>query len=229
VPNCDENKLLSSMKEQWKIQQQSSLSNQSILAITNKKLEKMEWIKKVLDTESKFLDDERKWVTKERQIILEYKTRENGPKNFMATYNSDSFDFMNSSMKGPKPTENDTNRNKEKLEIEIEVLEKLNQDVKLELDRINLEKIVVIDKEEILQKQKLNLLLQYDAIKKLEYFYNEYHSKSKQIEIEGIEIDHENMRELFQKYLGVSSKNDRYYDTKDRRMLLAFGLHKMIY
>lgn len=29
----------------------------------------MEWIKRVLDTESKFLDDERKWVEKELQSI----------------------------------------------------------------------------------------------------------------------------------------------------------------
>lgn len=218
------------MKEQWNMHQQSALSNQSILTITNKKLEKMEWIKKVLDTESKFLDDERKWVQKERQIILEHKTRDNGGKNFLATYNSDSFDFMNSSLKAPRATENDINRTKEKLEIEIEVLEKLNEDVKTELERINSEKLVIIDKEELMQKEKLNILLQYDAIKKLENFYNEYHSKSKQIQIEGIEIDHENMRELFLKYLQVSSKNnDRYYDTKDRRMLLAFGLHKMMY
>ena len=69
------------------------------------------------------------------------------------------------------------------------MLEKLNQDVKNELDRINYEKLELIDKEEGLQKEKLRLLLQYDTIKKLENFYNEYHPKSTQISVEGIDVN----------------------------------------
>lgn len=74
------------------------------------------------------------------------------------------------------------------------------------------------------------MLLQYESIKKLENFYNEYHPRDKQIFIEGTEVDHENMRELFQKYLMIEHKQElQYYDTKDRSMMIAFGLHKMIY
>ena len=53
----------------------------------------MEMIKKVLDTESKFLQDERKRIDKERQAIIEQKSKHYNP--FGGTLNSDSFDFMN--------------------------------------------------------------------------------------------------------------------------------------
>lgn len=230
VVGCDDKRLLKELKEEWTAHQQSSLSNHSVLAITSKKLEKMEWIKKVLDTESKFLDDERKWIDKERNTILEQKHRGSGKGSMLGAYNSESFNIMNSTLRKHRHTDSDINRTKDKLEIEIEVLEKLNQDVQQELDRINEEKLDLIDKEESIQKQKLKLLLQYDSIKKLENFYNEYHSTDKQITIEGTEAEHGNMRELFQKYLKVAGKkNVKYYDTKDRSMMIAFALHKMIY
>lgn len=233
VRECNEHKLLKDLKQQWEAQQLSSLSNQSILAITSKKLEKMEWIKKVLDTESKFLDEERKWVERERNAILNQKSREHGNKlNFLGTLNSDSFDFINSSLKGPRHrhTDSEVNKTKDKLENEIEVLEKYTDEIRNELDRINEEKLILIDKDEVLQKEKLNLLLQYESIKKLENFYNEYHPKDQQILVEGIEIDHGNIRELFQKYLKISNKeNPRFYDTKDHSLMITFSLYKMIY
>jgi hypothetical protein len=199
------------MREDHLTAQQSALSSQSILALTSKKLEKMEWIKKVLDTESKFLDEERRWVEKEKNMILDLKSMSKNP--LMASYNSE-FEFGD---RGHKRGESEMGRRKDRLEVEIEVLEKLNQEVQLELDRINEEKIALIDKEEGLQKEKLKLLLQFDQIKRLEIFYNEYHPVDKQITIEGTEVDHENMRELFQKYLQVSNKkNIKFYDTKDR-------------
>ena len=126
----------------------------------------MEWIKRVLDTESKFLDDERKWVEKELQSIWEQK-RQMGKDNFLATHSSESLNLMESSIRKRRNNydDSDINRTKDKLEIEIEVLEKLNEDVKVELDRINEEKLVLIDKEEGIQKEKLKLLLQYESIK----------------------------------------------------------------
>lgn len=132
--------MLKGIKRQWAVYQQASLSNQSILAISNKQLEKMEWIKQVLDTEYKLIEEEKKKVEQERKAILDHKSKEKA--NFLATGNSDSFDFINSSMKGSrhKYTESEINRTKDKLEIEIEVLEKLNEDVRQELDRINDEK-----------------------------------------------------------------------------------------
>lgn len=230
VPGCSEAKLLSNMKEQWAASQQSALSSQSLLAITNKKLEKMEWIKRVLDTESKFIDEEKRWIQREKQVILDHKTRgEKGPGNM---FGSDSFDFMNSSLKRPSTffNESDPNRTKDKLEVEVEVMERLNSEIKIELDKINDEKVILIEKDENIQKEKLNILLQYDSIKKLESFYNEYHPLEKHIQIEGIDVNGENMREMFQKYLKVSGKNQaKFYDTKDRKMLMAFALHKMMY
>jgi len=138
---------------------------------------------------------------------------------------------MNSSLKRPSQqfNESDPNRTKDKLEIEVEVMEKLNSEVKTELERINEEKLILIDKEEKVQKEKLNILLQYDSIKKLENFYNEYHPQNKQIVVEGMDIRSENMRELFQKYLKVAGKGEKFYDTKDRKMMIAFSLHKMMY
>ncbi|CAI2378451.1 unnamed protein product [Moneuplotes crassus] len=231
VPNCDEHTLLKSMKDQWSAHQQSALSNQSLLAITNKKVEKMEWIKRVLDTESKFIEEEKRWIQKERQAILDQKARgEKG--NFIGTFNSDSFDFMTSSVKRPSGffNESDANKTKDKLEVEVEVMERLNSEIRAELDRINDEKVILIDKEENIQKERLNILLQYDSIKKLEQFYNEYHPVEKHIQIEGIDVNSENMREMFQKYLKVAGKSpQKFYDTKDRQMLMVFALHKMMY
>lgn len=100
VPNSDEHRLLKVVKDQWTSHQHSSLSNQSLLIITNKKLEKMEWIKRVLDTESKFLEEEKKWIKNEKQRMIENKTRGLDSKpNFIGTFTSESFDFMDSSLK----------------------------------------------------------------------------------------------------------------------------------
>lgn len=90
-----------------------------------------------------------------------------GKDNFLATHSSESLNLMESSIRKRRNNydDSDINRTKDKLEIEIEVLEKLNEDVKVELDRINEEKLVLIDKEEGIQKEKLKLLLQYESIK----------------------------------------------------------------